>query len=190
MIRLQSRMRLSAVILLWFSFVNICVTQASDEYLIQPGDVLSIAVWKEQDLQRELLVQPDGRFSFPLIGEVNTLQKTVSAVQAELQQRLSKYIADPVVTASVVRPQGNKVFVIGKVNRPGEFLMGARTDVVQALSMAGGATTFANVSDIKILRRNAEGEQQAIKFNYNQIEKGKNLAQNIILLSGDIVIVP
>ncbi len=162
----------------------------ADPYLVQPGDILQISVWKEQDMQREVLVRPDGRFSFPLIGEVDVREKSVGQLQAELTQRIHQFIADPAVIISVKQVQGNRVFVIGQVNRPGDFAMNGRVDVVQALSMAGGMTAFAKAGSIRILRRDRDGEQQAIRFNFNDIEKGKGLAQNIILQSGDVVVVP
>jgi polysaccharide export outer membrane protein len=159
-------------------------------YRVQAGDLLQISVWKEPDLQREVLVQPDGRFAFPLVGSVDVQGKSVDAIKTELESRLGKLISDPVVTVSVMQISGNKVFVIGQVNKPGEFVMNRRLDVAQALSMGGGMTTFASADDIKILRRNDKGEQIAIDFDYGDIQRGKKLKQNIILQGGDVVIVP
>ena len=93
------------------------------------------------------------------------------------------------VVVAVKQPLGNKIYIIGKVNKPGEFVMNRQLDVMQALSMAGGTSKFASLSDIKILRRFNEG-QIVYPFDYEDIENGKNLDQNIILLSGDIVVVP
>jgi polysaccharide export outer membrane protein len=166
-------------------------TQDMDpSYRVQAGDLLQISVWKEPDLQREVLVQPDGRFAFPLVGSIDVQGKSVDAIKTELESRLGKLISDPVVTVSVMQISGNKVFVIGQVNKPGEFVMNRRLDVAQALSMAGGMTTFASADDIKILRRNDKGEQIAIDFDYGDIQRGKKLKQNIILQGGDVVIVP
>ncbi len=96
---------------------------------------------------------------------------------------------DPVVTVSLQQLSGNKVYVIGQVNRPGEFAANSYMDVVQALSVAGGMTPYAAANKIKILRRQ-NGNLTAISFKYGEIEKGDNLQQNIILESGDVVIVP
>ena len=158
-------------------------------YAVLPGDVLQISVWKEPDLQMEVLVRPDSAFSFPLAGDISTKGLSVVELQAELAQRLSRYLSNPVVTISVSQVLGNKVYVIGQVNKPGDFVVNPQVDVMQALSMAGGLTAFADTNDIKILRRTGT-RQTAISFKYNDVLKGKDLAQNIVLQSGDIVAVP
>jgi polysaccharide export outer membrane protein len=160
-----------------------------DTYLVQPGDVLEISVWKEESLLRTVLVRPDGGISFPLVGDAQAAGKSVAQLQALVSERLTKYIPDPVVTVSVQQLSGNKIFVIGKVNRPGEFVANRYMDVVQALSVAGGMTPYAAANKIKILRRE-NGSLSAIPFKYGDIEKGENLQQNIILQSGDVVLVP
>lgn len=169
------------------------VAQGNDspegDYLILPGDVLQVSVWKEPDLDMEVLVRPDAAFSFPLAGNISTSGKSVPDLQNELAQRLGRYLSDPVVTVTVKEVLGNKVYVIGQVRNPGDFIVNPRIDVMQALSMAGGTTPFANLNDIIILRRN-EREQIAISFRYDDVIKGRNLSQNIILQSGDIVVVP
>jgi polysaccharide export outer membrane protein len=161
----------------------------SNAYAVLPGDVLQISVWKEPDLQMEVLVRPDSAFSFPLAGDISTKGLSVVDLQAELAQRLSRYISNPVVTISVSQVLGNKIYVIGQVNKPGDFVVNPQVDVMQALSMAGGLTAFADTNDIKILRRTGE-RQTAISFKYNDVLKGKDLSQNIVLQSGDIVAVP
>jgi polysaccharide export outer membrane protein len=159
------------------------------DYKILPGDVLQVSVWKEPDLQLELLVRPDGAVSFPLAGEISTHNKTVSDLQSELTTRLTRFITDPVVTVSVTQVLGNKVYVIGQVNKPGEFVVNPQVDVLQALSMAGGTTPFADVDNIRILRRN-NSVQSALSFNYKDVIRGRDLAQNVMLKSGDVVVVP
>jgi polysaccharide export outer membrane protein len=158
-------------------------------YSVLPGDVLEISVWKEPDLQLEVLVRPDSAFSFPLAGDISTIGLSVVELQEKLTQRLSRYISSPVVTVSVREVLGNKVYVIGQVNSPGAFVVNPRVDVMQALSMAGGLTAFADTNGIKILRRSG-AEQVAIGFKYNDVIKGRDLAMNIMLQSGDIVVVP
>lgn len=162
---------------------------ALDAYEIKPGDVLFISVWKEPELQKEVLVRPDGAFSFPLSGEIDARNKTVQDLWQEISSRLSRYIPDLIVTVSVLEINGNKVFVIGQVNEPGEFIVNPRVDVMQALSMAGGTTPFAKLNDIKILRRTVNG-QIAIGFRYDDVVHGRNLEQNILLESGDVLVVP
>lgn len=159
-------------------------------YGIQPGDILEISVWKEPDLQREVLVRPDGGVSFPLAGDLVAKGRTVAELQAEVTMRLSRYIPDLVVTVTVQEIVGNKIYVIGQVNRPGEFVMNPRVDVLQALSMAGGLTAFASVNDMLVLRRGPDGSQRALEFRYGDVVKGRALEQNILLTGGDVVVVP
>jgi polysaccharide export outer membrane protein len=168
------------------------LTQARGQdanYTVKPGDMLSISVWKEPDLQRPALVRPDGSFSFPLVGEVDAKGKTVADLNKVMSQRLAKFISDPVVTVSIQEIKGNKVYVIGQVNRPGEFIMNPSVDVMQALSMAGGTTAFAALGDIVVLRRTPTGKQ-ALPFRYNDVVKGRRMDQNIDLQAGDVVVVP
>jgi polysaccharide export outer membrane protein len=164
-------------------------TDIAGAYLLQPGDVLAVSVWKEEDLTQDVIVRPDGRISFPLVGETMAAGTSIESVRANLSKGLKKYIPDPVVTVSAKQLSGNRVYVIGKVNRPGEFPILRNVDVMQALSMAGGTSTYASLNDIKILRRE-NGKLQAIPFEYGDVEKGKHLEQNIILKAGDVVVVP
>src|SRR5262245_54537495 len=145
-------------------------------YHIQPGDILQVSVWKETDLQTEVLVRPDGAFSFPLAGDVDTRGKSVDELRTELTARLKKYIPDPVVTVAVRQIVGNRIFVLGQVNRPGDFQFSRPVDVMQALSMAGGTTSYAALNDIVILRRE-RGQLQTIRFRYSEVARGKDLAQ-------------
>ncbi|MFA7387178.1 MAG: SLBB domain-containing protein, partial [Thiohalobacteraceae bacterium] len=107
----------------------------------------------------------------------------------EIAGQLKRYIPDPSVTVAIMQLSGNKVYVIGKVNRPGEFVATRQVDVVQALSMAGGMTPYAAVNKIHILRRTGN-KQSAIPFAYGDIEKGQDLEQNVLLRAGDVVVVP
>jgi polysaccharide export outer membrane protein len=158
-------------------------------YTVKPGDTLSISVWKEPDLQGDVLVTPDGAFAFPLVGQVDARGKTVTELQQVLGERLQRYISDPVITVSVRDIRGNKVYVIGQVNKPGEFIVNPRVDVMQALSMAGGTTPFASLGNIIILRRTGQ-QQEALHFDFTSVAKGRDLEQNIELRSGDVVVVP
>ncbi len=162
---------------------------AEQGYLLSPEDILEISVWREESLTKQVVVRPDGAFSFPLVGEVQATGKTVEDVRAEVAQRLKKYMPDPVVSVSVLKVTGYKIYVIGKVNKPGEFVTGRFVDVLQALAMAGGVTPFAAENDIRILRR-VEGKEYVRNFRYADVRKGRNLEQNIMLRSGDTVVVP
>jgi len=160
------------------------------EYEIGPEDLLEIFVWKEKDLQREVLVRPDGWLTFPLVGNVSAKGKTAQQLQDEISTRLRKYIPDPNVSISVKKVAGYKIFVIGKVNKPGELVVGRFIDVIQALTLAGGLTPFADDDNIRILRKDKEGKETVIMFDYADVKKGRRLEQNIMLKSGDVIIVP
>jgi polysaccharide biosynthesis/export protein len=158
-------------------------------YAIQPGDVLAISVWKEEDLQSDLLVRPDGGISFPLAGELEASGRTIAELRSELTTRLERFIPKPVVTVAVKAIGGNRIYVLGNVNRPGEFPFSKPLDVMQALSLAGGTNSFAALNDIVILHREDE-RLRAIPFRYSEVARGRDLAQNIVLQSGDTVVVP
>lgn len=160
-----------------------------DTYQLQPGDVIDVSVWKETDLQKEVLIRPDGGFTFPLAGEVDARGKSVENVRSVLAERLQKYVPTPVVTVAVKSIGGNRVYVLGKVNHAGDFPLNRPLDVMQAISLAGGTTPYAAVNDIVILRRQ-NGREQAFTFHYSDVARGRDLAQNIQLESGDTVVVP
>lgn len=161
------------------------------DYKINAGDVLEIFVWNEETLSREVVVRPDGFISLPLAGEFRAGGQTPDQVSTAITTALKEYLNDqPVVTISLRAMSGNIVYVLGKVNRAGAFPVATRIDVAQALAWAGGLNTFADENDIQVLRRNADGSQQAMKFHYGQVKNGKKLESNILLKSGDVVIVP
>jgi polysaccharide export outer membrane protein len=162
----------------------------AEPYKLNPGDVLQIAVWKEEGMQQQVLVLPDGDISFPLAGHMKAAGLSPEQLQKVLQGRLKNFFADPVITVTVVQVSGNKIYVIGQVRNPGEFLASRPLDVMQALSLAGGLTTFAADAQIKVLRRDANGGQHALVFNYSEVSKGNSLASNVVLQPGDVVVVP
>jgi len=161
----------------------------ASSYRVQAGDILEISVWKEEGLEKDVLVRPNGGISFPLIGDLAAQGKPVEQIRSEIAARLTSYVPNPAVTVAVKQVVGNKVYVIGRVNNPGDFIVVQKIDVMQALSMAGGTTSFAKLNDIKILRR-VGNRQSVIGFKYPEVVKGRNVEQNIILQSGDIVVVP
>jgi polysaccharide export outer membrane protein len=159
------------------------------EYRIGPEDVLDVSVWKEDELTKEVLVRPDGGISFPLAGDMEAAGKTIQQLQDEITKRIRHYIPDAVVSVSVKEVSGYRVYVLGKVNNPGQYTVGRYLDVVQALTLAGGLTPFANEDDIKVIRRDQKGEK-VYRFNYSAVKDGRGLNQNILLRSGDVVVVP
>lgn len=162
---------------------------AQGTYPVNAGDIIEVLVWKEENLQKQVVVRPDGFFSFPLTGDIRAEGRTIEAIRSDITAQIARYIPDPVVSVSIFEPRGSKVYVIGQVNRPGEFPINRYVDVIQALSMAGGTTPFAKLDEIRILRREG-GTQTATNFAYSDIAAGKRLQQNIVLKPGDTVLVP
>lgn len=165
-------------------------TAQSDDYALQPGDLLSVTVYEEAELSRDVLVRPDGGISFPLIGDLAVAGLSPDDVRAELETQLAEFIPGASVTVAVMQINGNQVFVVGKVNRPGAFPIYRPLDVMQALALAGGTAQFAELDDIRILRRDANGSQRVLEFKYSDVIRGRNLDQNLLLVSGDTIVVP
>jgi polysaccharide export outer membrane protein len=160
---------------------------AQRDYLIGAGDVLEISVWKEEALTKNLSVLPDGRISFPLIGEVVAAGKTVEQLKKEIAARLVRFVPDPVLSVGVQQVNSLMIYVVGRVNNPGRFALNANIDVLQALSMAGGLDSFAKRDQIKIFRR-VKDKFLIYSFDYDDVSAGKNLQQNIALMRGDVVV--
>jgi polysaccharide export outer membrane protein len=159
------------------------------EYKLHAGDKIEVSVWKEVDLQRRVTVRPDGRFTFPLTGDVQAAGRSADEIRNDIETRIKKYIPEPVVTVTVEEAVGNRVYVIGQVNRPGMMVMNPQLNVLQALSLAGGTTAFAKLDSISVIRGSGAA-QRTLPFRYSQVVEGKALNQNIILESGDVVVVP
>ena len=151
--------------------------------------MLEISVWQEEELNREVLVRPDGGISFPLAGDIEVAGRTAGEVRDEITERVREYIPDAMVNVSVVEVSGYRIYVIGQVNNPGQFTVGRYVDVVQALTLAGGLTPFAAESRIRVIRRIGDREE-VYPFNYSAVQRGRGLDQNVLLQSGDVVVVP
>ena len=139
--------------------------------------------------QQQILVAPDGNITFPLAGTIMAAGKPMFALEDAIAARLADYIADPVVNVKLLQNNGNSIFVIGKVNKPGQYPANRRVDVMQALSLAGGLTVFADSDSIHILRRVGK-EILVFPFDYDDVVDGEHLEQNILLEAGDTVTVP
>ncbi|MBN2376139.1 MAG: polysaccharide biosynthesis/export family protein [Sedimentisphaerales bacterium] len=161
----------------------------SAQYVIGPEDVLKIDVWKEPELSQSVPVRTDGKISLPLVNDVYVVGLTPLALQQELTGKLSKFIENPTVSVIVEQINSLKIFVVGNVNNPGVFDVKTEVNVLQAISMAGGFTEWANKRKIKIFRRQG-GVEQVIEVNYNKITSGKHPELNIPLQPGDSIVVP
>ncbi len=162
---------------------------SAGDYAIGAGDIISIAVWKDDSMSRQLVVLPDGHISFPLIGRIKAEGKTINQLESEVTKKLNRFISKPVVTVEVIQVNSMQIYVIGKVNRPGRFALSDEVDVLQALAMAGGFNTFARRSKVRIFRRK-DGKTDILPFDYDAVADGKHLEQNIFLQRGDVVVVP
>lgn len=163
-------------------------------YRFKSGDQLEVLVWQEEGLQRQVLVAPDGTISFPLVGHIFVRGRTASEVEYTLTGKLREYITDPVVTVSY---QGSKeineydadIYVTGQVRQPGLHRVDRPTNVLQAISHAGGLTEFAAKRRIKVIRK-IKKREVAIAFDYADVTTGRDMSTNIRLKSGDVVVVP
>jgi polysaccharide export outer membrane protein len=177
------------LVLLLFAVSSAVALAKESTYHIGPGDVLEISVWKDASLSRQLIVPPDGVISFPLIGDIDVTNLSVPDLRKAVTQKLSEFVPDATVTVVLLQINSLRGYVIGKVNKPGEFPINMETNVMQILAMAGGMAEFASESKILILRYDS-GKTLKIPFSYKEVKNGKNLEQNIILRHGDVVVVP
>ncbi len=165
-------------------------SQALPDYKLHPGDKVIIGVYDDPKLlPQQMTVAPDGRISYPMVGELMAGGKTVEQVRLELNAKLKKYLSDPIATVIVTETKGNVVFVVGQVTKPGAIDMNPTINVLQALSIAGGANPYAKLDSIIVIRSSG-GTQRVLPFKYGQVSAGKELQQNIQLESGDVVVVP
>ena len=136
-----------------------------------------------------MTIRPDGGISYPLVGEVKAAGQSVAELQALMQERIRAYVPSAVVSVSLTKVSGYRIYVMGEVKNPGEYVLNHYVTVAQALTLADGLTPFAKQSDILIMR-NEGGESRAIKFNHKRFQQGKDLDRNIRLEAGDVVSVP
>ena len=158
-------------------------------YIIGAQDVLSISVWKEAELTKEVPVRPDGKISMPLLNDVQAAGLTPTQLAAQITVSLKKFVTDPQVTIIVTQINSQRVYILGEVNRAGAYPLLPQMTFLQALSSAGGFTQFANLKKIYLLRQE-NGKQQKYPFNYKDVIAGKSAEQNIVLIAGDTIVVP
>lgn len=162
----------------------------SPAYRLNPGDVIRLSVWKEDSLTREATVQPDGSVAFPLAGQVPAAGKSAAELEAEIARRIARYVAEPVVTIELLDAKGNRVYVLGEVQRPGQFQLDRPTSLAQAIALAGGLTPFASKRAIRLLRRDAGGAEQAIVIDFERATRAGGAEANLVLQAGDTIVVP
>jgi polysaccharide biosynthesis/export protein len=161
-----------------------------DTFIIGNDDLLAINVWKEPDISRSLPVRSDGKISLPLVGEVQAAGVTPLKLEQDIAARLKSYIEEPDVTVIVQQINSQKFNILGQVSRPGAYPLTNTATVLDAIAIAGGFRDFAKQKSIYVLRQNPDGTQTRIPFNYKEVVKGENPAQNIRLLPHDTIVVP
>jgi polysaccharide biosynthesis/export protein len=165
--------------------------QAHDAtYVIGNDDHLTINVWKETELSKSVTVRSDGKISLPLVGEIQASGRTPLQLESDISSRLRSFITAPEVTVIVDQINSKKYNMVGYISRPGSYPLTLSTTIMDAISNAGGLKDFAKEKNIYILRRNADGTQSRINFNYKDFIKGKNIEQNIKVQPDDTIIVP
>jgi polysaccharide export outer membrane protein len=158
-------------------------------YIIGPGDVLDIALWRDDALVRQVVVLSDGKISFPLVGEVVAAGKTIAELKKDIADKLIDYVPDAVISIEVKQSNSMVIYVTGRVINPNRFPVNANITVLQAISTAGGLNPFAKRNKIKIFRQE-EDKTKVFHFKYDEVVDGKNLDQNIALKRGDVIVVP
>ena len=159
------------------------------EYRIGPGDVIRVAVFGNNDLSSRVTVRPDGRITLPLLGEVSATGKTVNDVTREITEGYRRFVQDARVAVVIEEVHSYRVFVLGKVTRPGEFEARTPLTITQAMALAGGTTRGANVDGIVVLRRGANGRDERYEVSMTDILDG-HTQQNFSLRTGDTIMVP
>ena len=159
------------------------------DYVIGADDILDISVWKEPDITRRVPVRTDGKISLPLLNDLQAAGLTPMKLQAQVTEKLKKFLTEQQVTVTVMATNSRRVYIMGEVGRPGPIALLANMTVLQAITTAGGLSQFGNGSKIRILRTES-GKQVVFSFNYKEVLAGKNADQNIILKPGDSIVVP
>ncbi|MEO8342707.1 MAG: polysaccharide biosynthesis/export family protein [Gallionella sp.] len=184
--------KMLVVLFLWLVSVNPELTLAADNpgtYLLRQGDTVMVSVWREEALQKEVIVLPDGSITFPLVGRIEVAGLSTAEVERRITAKLKEYIPEPVVTVVIAGIDGNRAYVMGKVNSPGSLIISGPLTVLQAISVMGGFDKFADESGIKVIRAKSD-RQEVLPVHYKDIISGKDMSTNIQLKAGDTIVVP
>jgi polysaccharide export outer membrane protein len=153
---------------------------------------MQISVWKDEALNREARVLPDGSISFPLVGRIEVVGLTTAEVEKRIVDGLKRYIPEAVVSVVVTGTEGNSVYVLGKVLKPGPIpLTNPDTTVLQVLSQVGGLDKFADADSIMVMRKVPNNPRaQMMRVRYSDLLKGNALDSNVVVRPGDTILVP
>lgn len=158
----------------------------AEEYRFAPGDVLSIGVYGYEELQiKELVIRPDGRLAFPLVGECEAKGRTVAELTKILTERLSEYVKDPHVTVNVDKFHTTRIYVLGEVIKPGMYEIEKQHNLLDAISVAGGFTQKAAKKKVFVLKQGQP--DHPVVINLLSLLQRADMSQNIALADGDVV---
>lgn len=166
------------------------LAESQGDYLIGPGDVLEIMVWQEPELSRTVRVRLDGKISLPLADEIQAAGNTPMQVKHLITAALSRFVDAPAVYVMLQENRSKRIYVVGKVTRPGEYPMEKEMTLLQAISMAGGFADWASKGDIIVMRKGPQGQQVRIRADYQRAVSGRDIEQNIVLEPDDVIVVP
>jgi polysaccharide export outer membrane protein len=159
-------------------------------YVVGVEDVLQISVWRNEELSVVVPVRSDGKISVPLVDDVQAEGLQAMEIKEVLTRELSEFITAPDVTVVVLEMNSRYVNVIGAVPRSGQIPLVKDLRVLEAIATMGGFALFANTGDIRIVRRQPDGSEVEFRFDYDAYIKGRAPGTNIVLHSGDTIIVP
>ena len=164
-------------------------SESDDDYVIGPGDILSIDVWKEPDLSKQVSVRLDGNISLPLVNDIEAAGLTLVQLREQLAEKYKDFVDVPEVSVTVIESRSKRIYMLGKVARPGEYPLQKDMTIVQAISLAGGLAEWADASDIKLIRK-IKGTEKTFRVDYDAIVSGEDLGQNVQLQPDDTIFVP
>jgi polysaccharide biosynthesis/export protein len=166
----------------------------AQEFPVGPGDRLRISVWRDEELTTDARVRPDGAFTVPLVGDIRAAGRTASQIRDEIQSKLTAFMKSETAKVTVIVTEVASYYftVSGNVEKPGIYRPSSYVTVIEALAIAGEPNRYADLNDMKILRRDpmGGGVLKRIPLNYNLLRKGERMDQNIVILAGDNIIVP
>ena len=168
---------------------NPATDQSHDAYIIGPGDVIAVDVWKEKELSRRVSVRLDGKISLPLVNDIDAAGLTSAELREQLTQKYKDFVDVPEVSVTVLESRSKRIYLLGKINRPGEYPLQKNMTIVHAISLAGGLAEWADASDIKLIRK-IKGTEKTFRVDYDAIVSGEDLAQNVQLQPDDTIFVP
>jgi polysaccharide export outer membrane protein len=168
---------------------NPVASKSEDDYLIGPGDVLSIDIWKEPELSKQVSVRLDGKISLPLVNDIDAAGLTSAELRNQLTEKYKDFVDFPEISVTVVQSNSKKIYILGKVTNPGEYPLQKYMTVVQAISLAGGLAQWADSSDVKLIRK-IRGTERTFRVDYDAIVSGEDSSQNVLLQPDDTIFVP